>query len=479
MSAGARASKIRLVPFDKTRSTLSIESDPGAANVEDRLVVRWCHPQPPLAPTWLTRGRITFGRDRSCTVPLDSGYVSRQHAAITRSGPLWIVADLSSKNGVAINGTPVREHVLVPGDVLRLGDLVGVCLAAPPDADLSSATLQPGIFGGFRLRQSLQRLRELAPTDLPVVFEGETGTGKETFARALHLASGRPGPFLAVNCAVYSKAMAAAELFGYRKGAFTGAESPHLGHVRAAQGGTLLLDELTELSPEVQAMLLRVLENREVMPLGDARPVPIDVRFAAATQIPLRQAVSSGLLRPDLRARLEGGVIELAPLRISRETVVETFLSMIARHTGRAMALGTAFAEGLTLHPWTLNLRELDTVARRVAVACRSSETLDREFLDSVLGPTADGDRALGALGQVKPSRRSRKPRYSSDEIEALGSALNRFAGNLTQAAAELGLSRAKAYRMLRVAGEIGVRNPGEADAHHEPEPVWSSRGRA
>jgi transcriptional regulator with AAA-type ATPase domain len=432
-------------------STLTIESEAPRAGARPSPVVRWVFPQPPPAPTWLEASTTTFGRDATCTVRLESEYVSRQHAALTRSGPLIIVSDLGSKNGVAVNGRPTREEVVSPGDVIRFGDFVGVCMLAPSGADLSSGMLVPGIHGGLRLRQAVERLRTLGGTDLALVFEGETGTGKETFARAAHAASGRPGPFRAVNCAVYSKGMAAAELFGYRKGAFTGAEAASIGHVRAAEGGTLLLDELTELAPDVQTMLLRVLENREVLPLGEPRPVSIDVRFVAATQIPLGAAVESGLLRADLRARLEGGVISLPPLREAREVVVETFLALFQRHTGTTPVLRASFAERLTMRPFPLNLRELDTLARRIAAYHRPGRPLDGEALERVQDARPEA-RPASPTGSAGKARRSKPSRYAPEDVEALTAALNRARGNLSEAAAAVGLSRSKAYRMLRSA---------------------------
>jgi DNA-binding NtrC family response regulator len=437
---------------------LTIEPDDARAPEPESFALRWVFPQPPLALTWLVDSVTTFGRDPTRTVHLDSRYVSREHAIIKRSGPLFILTDVGSKNGVAVNGRTVSEAALSPGDVVRLGDFVAVCVSAPMGADLSSGSLGPGIYGGFRLRQAVERLRELAPTDLPVVLEGQTGTGKETFARALHAASGRHGPFRAVNCAVYSKDMAAAELFGYRKGAFTGAASPSLGHVRAAEGGTLLLDELTELSADVQAMLLRVLENREVLALGDSTPTPINVRFLAATQIPLATAVSTGRLRADLQARLEGAVIRLPPLAESREVLLETFLMMFERQAGVRPAVRAAFAEQISLCAFPLNLRELDTLVRRIAAAYRSDAVLDRKDFNRATGSPADarlpGESPIDA-GAGKAAI------YRPEEVAALKAALEQARGNLTKAAAALGMSRSKAYRMLRARSRVAAGGSG------------------
>src|SRR5215471_2175966 len=257
-----------------TETTQSGGDDPASSRPEQALALRWVFPLPAPAPVWPFRERVSLGRSSHCSVQLPSALVSRQHAELCPSGPLWLIADLASKNGTFVNGKRVTSAVLSRGDVLRIGDFVAVVVIGSRGTALHFQSFGHGIGGGHLHAGAVKFVEELARVDLPVVLEGETGTGKERFARALHATSGRKGPFLAVNCAVYSKAVAAGELFGYRRGAFTGADQASLGHIRAAEGGTLLLDELVELSLDVQAMLLRALENREVLPLGETRPVP-------------------------------------------------------------------------------------------------------------------------------------------------------------------------------------------------------------
>src|SRR5262249_14740392 len=149
----------------------------------------------------------------------------------------------------------------------------------------------PGLWGGAALEAAMEPLRRAAASDLPVVLEGETGTGKEVVARTLHGWSGRPGQMLAVNCAALPEGLAEAELFGYRRGAFTGADRASPGFFRSAESGTLLLDEVSDLPLPIQAKLLRVLEQREVQPLGEVRPLPVDVRLVVAGQQSLAKAV--------------------------------------------------------------------------------------------------------------------------------------------------------------------------------------------
>jgi hypothetical protein len=328
--------------------TQTTANDDPEGQVEPRpsVAIRWVYPLPVRPPLWLERAEIVLGRDSECDESLEGGRVSRKHARLSRSGPLWLVSDLDSKNGLFVNGRRVRSVVLEVGDVLRVGDHVGVCVLAQPGADLSCGDLGYGIVGGRAHRAALQALCAVAKSSLPVVIEGETGTGKERFAAALHTWSGRPGRLSAVNCAVYSKAVAAAELFGYRKGAFTGAEHASPGHIRAAEGGTLLLDELIELPLEVQAMLLRAIEQREVLPLGESRPTPVDVRFVAATQVPLASAVEAGTFRSDLRARLEGAVVRLPSLADCKEIDPSSSLPYFSATAGRVRSFRPASRSG-------------------------------------------------------------------------------------------------------------------------------------
>ena len=443
------------LPASDQTQTLTENGELTLSASADVLSMRWCYPIPVRPPLVLGTGKQTIGRDPSCDASLASGHVSRVHAEIRRSAGVYVISDLESKNGIAVNGTRVEQAVLSPGDVVRIGDFVAVVTSSPPGVDLGFGAVTDATWGGYRHRATAARARALAATSMPIVLQGATGTGKELMARAVHAWSGRPGPFLAVNSAVYSRTMAPAELFGFKKGAFTGAEQSSLGHVRSADGGTLFLDEILELTLEVQAMLLRTLEMREVQPLGEMRPVPIDVRFIVATQVPLAEAVAAGRFRADLRARLEGAVVELPPLCECREIVPELLTELYRRRLGKgALELSAAVAEGLCIHPWPLNVRELDMLAGRL-VARPSSERL--ELADLELGPALPAQQPARAENERPPTtppvpgRRPSGAPYDAEELERLRAALELHGGNVTKAVALLGITRQRAYRMMQL----------------------------
>ena len=232
-----------------------------------RLALEWVWPAPRLVR--LQGARLTIGRDEVGSLRLEGNGVSRRHAELYRQGPLYVVRDLGSTNGTWLGGRRVEHAPVSAGSVLRVGEYVGV-FVEDPDEPCAFGELAPGLFGGPSMAALLAPLRRVAKSSLPVLLVGQTGTGKERLARATHHFSGRTGPFLALNCAAVPEQLAEAELFGYRRGAFTGAERASPGYFRAAHGGTLFLDEMPELSPALQAKLLRVLEDGQVMGLGES-----------------------------------------------------------------------------------------------------------------------------------------------------------------------------------------------------------------
>jgi len=418
-------------------------SAPGAALV-------WLFPSAGGAPVHLDfegSGELTIGRDEACAVHLTGNDVSRRHAVLRRAlgGTGMVIADLGSRNGVRVNGRPVSESPIGLGDVVRLGGWVGVVTATPGDF----IQIAPGLWGGAALQRAVAPLRQAAQSDLPIVLEGETGTGKEVVARALHRWSGRPGPLVAVNCAALPEGLAEGELFGYRRGAFTGAERSSSGFFRSAEGGTLLLDEVSDLPLGLQAKLLRVLEEREVQPLGETRPVSIDVRVVVAGQQPLREVVRAGRFRADLLARLDGLTVRLPPLRDRREDVLHLFSYLLQElGQGRAPAIESDLAERLFLHDWPFNVRELVLLAKRLRTLHGSEATLRAHHLPERIG---DGRSATVARDPLAGKPAVPEPVAASEPVElpALVVALRASGGNVARAAAMLGISRQRAYRLM------------------------------
>ncbi len=432
-------------------STLTVTSAGNSAEMEDVVtILRWVTPELTHITPLLAES-VILGRESAGAARLERPGVSRRHAELRPGRTHFLVRDLASKNGIFVNGVRTQETPLAPGDVLRVGDCVAVVERVPVSGFPGPSDLGYQIFGGWALRQRVKEAKRIAGTMLNVVLQGETGTGKERFARAIHAHSGRPGRFVAVNSAAYSEATMVGELFGYRKGAFTGADRASLGHVRAAHEGNLFLDEILELPPELQSKLLRVIEAREVLPLGETEPCPCDVRFIAATQRPLADAVAAGVFRADLRSRLEGVVIELPPLRARRGDIVPLFRVLLERHGAALPRLAPELVEHLTVYSWPMNVRELENVARRLIALHPGVPTFKLEHVAGWLAAESTGERSGGqpAKAALVAERLVPSP-YSDEERLALDAALARHAGNVTRAAAELGMTRPKAYRMLR-----------------------------
>jgi sigma-54 dependent transcriptional regulator, acetoin dehydrogenase operon transcriptional activator AcoR len=405
--------------------------------------------RPSFPLDWNDTASRVVGREESSALCLAGTDVSRRHASLERGadGQLTLV-DLESRNGTYVNGVAIRVQRVGLGDVVRLGGWVGVIAAAPEPV----SELAPGLFGGGVLRRALAPLATAARSDLPIVLEGETGTGKEVVARAIHAWSGRSGPFIAVNCAALPQGLAEAELFGYRRGAFTGADRASPGFFRAAEGGTLLLDEISELPLALQAKLLRVLEQREVQPLGEARPVPVDVRVVVAGQEALLDAVRERRFRADLLARLDGLSVGLPPLRARREDVPALFCQLwAALGQGKAPSLEFDFVERLCVHHWPLNVRELVLLVRRLLVFYADEPSLVAAHLPARIGEQADRPCSRPAAQEPSSVERSSEGAALLERVELpeLVAALRAAQGNVTRASTLLGISRQRAYRLI------------------------------
>jgi DNA-binding NtrC family response regulator len=302
------------------------------------------------------------------------------------------------------------------------------------------------------MRTVLERIGRVADTDASILIRGETGTGKEVIARLIHASSSRSsGPFVAVNMAAIPESLAESELFGHVRGAFTGADKPRVGRFLSAHRGTLFFDEIGEMPRNLQAKLLRVLQDREVTPIGSAQPIPADVRVIAATHRNLEEMVGDGSFREDLYYRLEVVPIEVPPLRARRDDIpalAEHFRREINVREGRSVpGFAPEVMDRLCAHDWPGNVRELENLVERlVVVAGRREVTLDdlppHLRLDLV-------DLESGHL-DLPSSGLDLRMLLTQLEDRLIGQALERTGGNKNRAAELLGMNRTTLVEKLR-----------------------------
>jgi DNA-binding NtrC family response regulator len=382
--------------------------------------------------------------NRTLTIRIPDARMSSQHACIEREGFNFAALDLGSRNGTRVNGVRVAAPIpLADGDLVQLGHTIlryrasiAAALGEPADVDSSKEdaarplmTIEPSLAG------RAVSLGRVARSTAPVLLLGETGTGKEVLARAIHRLSGRKGPFVAVNCGALPATLLEAQLFGHVRGAFSGAVGDAPGLLRSAHGGTVLLDEIGDLPAPAQAALLRALQEHEVVPVGDARPVKIDLRVVAATHRPLENLVARGEFRSDLFARLAGFTFTLPPLRERRE---DLGLLVAAFATQRPIRITPAAGRALLRHDWPLNVRELHQ-ALQVAAALAGEETIDLSHLPPAI--------AACASHPGPPARAT----ASADPLrEKLISCCARHDGNVSDVARELGKARTQVQRWLK-----------------------------
>jgi transcriptional regulator with GAF, ATPase, and Fis domain len=402
------------------------ESDDGASLPNLRLeVVR--SPDPCALRAVLSLGRETaalLGRDIADGLVIRDPRLSRLHLKVTweeaRGG--FVYHDAESANGTFVNGHRADSGLLLPGDVVRVGDTLLVAVDRDPSAELGAL------------------VDRCARSPLPLLLRGESGSGKELLARAVHEASGRSGPFVAVNCAALPSDLAATELFGHTRGAFSGAGSARPGLFRSAEAGTLLLDEIGDLPLGLQGHLLRVLQEGTLRPVGSDREVGVDVRIIAATHVGLEAAVSSGRFRADLLARLAQLVLVVPPLRERRAEILT-----LAAEFAPMLSLTANAAEALLIWDWPGNVRELKgLLASRATLAAPDAPARARDLADRL--PTAE--RVL-----ARDPAPDRTNATAVDQRKRLAELIAKHDGNITRVAEELGKPRAQIYRWLRAFG--------------------------
>jgi transcriptional regulator with PAS, ATPase and Fis domain len=413
---------------------------------------------------------VAIGRDVENTIRVDDPSVSRLHLKLHPAGNMVEVEDLGSANGtLLVRGAvgmdeeetgPGTAHRLPPhrrlpmrvGDMLRVGPAV-ISLQARRRSSQSQlkakgVSSRSKVLVDPEMKSAYELVARAASSDVSVLLLGETGVGKEVMAETVHQQSRRAdGPFLLLNCAALPESLLESELFGHEKGAFTGAHQSKAGLLEATDGGTVFLDEIGELALGTQAKLLRVLEERTLLPVGGTKARRINVRFITATNRDLAREARAGRFRSDLYYRISGLVVRIPPLR-KRPSEIEPFarqfLRDFSRHLGQPEPfLSPGAIAALAAYAWPGNVRELKNVIER-AILIATDGVIAREH---VLLDPHEIDDGLELVEPDDPTKVITRPKEepsgdSQDERQRLIQALEECGGNQTRAAKQLGISR-------------------------------------
>jgi transcriptional regulator with PAS, ATPase and Fis domain len=393
----------------------------------------------------MSQKHLRIGTSPANDVVLGDPHASRFHCEIRRTEEGYVLRDLGSTNGTRVGEVEVKEGVLHPGATIVVGE-TRIRFLADDGKPEEIAASQEERFGdvvgrSVRMREVFGVLERIAPTELTVLLSGETGVGKDVMARALHDRSARAGkPFVVFDCAAVAPTLIESELFGHVKGAYTGATADAVGAFERADGGTLLLDEIGELSLELQPKLLRALEQRTVRPLGGPKEVPVDVRIVAASHRNLERAVKQGTWRQDLFFRLSVVTLEIPPLRQRQEDLPIITESILAQ-LGRKITVAPETYQILERYDWPGNVRELRNVIES-ASALADGPVLEPRHL-VFFKPRQKDASSLSGLDLAGKS-------LETIERAAIVQTLERCKGNKTHAAKALGISTSTLYEKVK-----------------------------
>ncbi len=406
-----------------------------------------------------TSERVVVGTHPSCDLQLTDRLVSRFHLEIAVVSGQLVLRDLGSRNGTRLDDVSVREaqprwgaRIVLGESELRLTEAERVSLDLHPEARFGNL-----VGASTPMRRVFALLERCCGSDATVLLEGETGTGKDAVAEALHKKSDRAEqPFIVVDCGAIPAELLESELFGHERGAFTGATMARDGAFVAADGGTLFLDELGEMPLILQSKLLHALEHREVKRVGSNKYVPADVRVIAATNRNLREEVNQRRFRSDLYYRLAVLQIELPPLRERLEDIpllVDHFLEIVERRSRRpidaAFLRAPELMAELRAHRWPGNLRELRNYIERCYALREAVELESREAPAEVGSGAGAGAGSDPTLDISLPLREAREKWSSVFERRYLEQLLSRHGGNVNDTARAAGVDRVHVYRLL------------------------------
>jgi DNA-binding NtrC family response regulator len=409
----------------------------------------------------LDEGTTMVGTHADNDLVLTDATVSRYHLEIRVRRDGIEVRDLETTNGTKHGGARIGSVVLSGAARLRLGKHTEMDVE-PVDTNVELGEFGPDRFGDvLGTTQPMKRLFALlakaAPTEATILLQGETGTGKEAIAEAVHRNSRRAkGPFIVVDCGSIPHELIASELFGHAKGSFTGAGADKQGLIEAANHGTLFLDEIGELAIDLQPQLLRVLDRRQVRRVGETQSVDVDIRVIAATHRDLRAMVKAGQFREDLYYRLAVVATYVPPLR-ERKADIPTLATWFAEKMGRgSFAQSSALLEQLQRHDWPGNVRELRNVVER---ALSLGDSVLADLGDSSpsrpSSPGSDETQARQSNPDVldMPFKEAKAQLVEAFERDYLSALLARHHGNISRAAAEAGIDRNYIHRLVKKYG--------------------------
>jgi transcriptional regulator of acetoin/glycerol metabolism len=388
---------------------------------------------------------------RRLELQLPDPRVSGEHARMSRGFATWYIEDLGSKNGTFVGPERTSGRVAVhDGAAFSVGHTflllrTGRSFTGPADLVAHRGALPEGLETlSCDLAARIHALARVVQTDTAVLVLGESGTGKERIAHAVHALAGRKGELVPLNCGGVPASLMPSELFGHKRGAFSGAEADRTGVVVAANHGTLFLDEIGDLPLEVQPALLRVLQEREVTPIGATRPIPVDLRIVCATHRVLATDVELGKFRRDLYARIAGYTLLLPPLRDRREDLGLIVGELLRRHAPdrRDVSLARTSALSLFTHSWPQNVRELEN-ALKVALAVAGEGPVRLELAP----PPVTGERPLEPTPSAGSPPATTRADRRSIELRRL---LEEHGGNVAAVARAMGKQRTQIHRWLK-----------------------------
>ncbi len=401
----------------------------------------------------LRKGTAIVGKAPSCRLQLEDKLLSRQHLELRVTNAGIVATDLGSTNGTYIDNQRIERAVLQPGARLRIGRslLALLPLSRGDGLPLYSGDRYDELLGASAsMRRLFALLTRIEPSEAPALLQGETGTGKELVARAIHRNSvRRDGPFVVLDCSTLSPDLASDALFGHARGAFTGAEDEHAGVFELADHGTVFMDEIGELSLELQARLLRVLESGELKRLGENTVRTVNVRVVAATHRDLARAVQQKTFREDLYYRLAVLEIEVPPLRERKEDIPMLAARFAKDYDKDSAALPASVLDRMSSHTWPGNVRELrNAVTRLLALG---SSPFDQSPFDQEPGP--DSPSASGHIDVRQRYRDERRRVLDDFERTYLEALMTAHDGNLSSASRASRLERHLLRALLRKHG--------------------------